>query len=533
VGAQRAMAPVLSGSVPPLAVAYHGRQETGFGLADGLRPGETILLVPAAGADPSGGRAAGGAIGGTGKTQLAAGFARALWSERAVDLLVWVTAGHRTSIVASYAQAAVDLDIIDSDESADTGAQRFLGWLRGTERRWAVVLDGVMSPADLDGLWPRGPSGQVVVTTQLRAEALGGHGPGRTAWGVPGFSRREALGYLNSRLTAFPDQRIGALDLAEDLGGLPIALAQAAAVIELTDSTCRDYRTEYGQRLRITAGTLVDGCPQSLLATWSLAVEHAYEQSPAGVGWAALVFASALDSGGIPAAVLTSPAACGYLTGRWSGEAIGLDGGTEHEDASEADQNLVRDTYARLARFGLLSVDTTSAVRTVLLHPAVRAAVRAYLAPGTVEQVVQAAATALIEAWPGDGTAGGAVGGAVGTGARAQLGQALRDCTAALLSFGGDLLWKPDAHPVLLRAGTSLAESPPLREAAIDYWQAMTATCTHLLGHGHGQSVQTRDMLADAYASAGRLSESLAVRHPGADDTMTDAVGENPRATTE
>jgi hypothetical protein len=521
VGAQRAMAPVLSGSVPPLAVAYHRRQETGFGPADGLRPGETILLVPAAGGDPSGGRAAGGAIGGTGKTQLAAGFARALWSERAVDLLVWVPAGNRTSIVASYAQAAADLDIIDSDESADTGAQRFLGWLRGTERRWAVVLDGVMSPADLDGLWPRGPSGQVVVTTQLRAQALAGHGPGRTAWGVPGFSRREALGYLNSRLTAFPDQRIGALDLAEDLGGLPIALAQAAAVIELTDSTCRHYRTEYGQRLRITAGTLIDGCPQSLLATWSLAVEHAYEQSPAGVGWAALVFASALDSSGIPAAVLTSPAACGYITGRCSGEVIGLDGGTEHEDASGSDQNLVRDTYARLERFGLLSVDTTSAVRTVLLHPAVRAAVRAYLAPGTVEQVVQAAATALIEAWPTDETAG------------AQLGQALRDCTAALLSFGGDLLWKPDAHPVLLRAGTSLAESPPLREAAIDYWQAMTATCTHLLGHGHAQSVQTRDMLADAYAAAGRLSESLAVHHLGAGDPMTDAVGENPRAATE
>ena len=82
MGAQRAGAPVLTGSVPPLAPFYHARQETGFGLADALRPGETILLVPAM-----------LGTGGTGKTQLAVGFAHAMWSARAVDLLVWVPAG--------------------------------------------------------------------------------------------------------------------------------------------------------------------------------------------------------------------------------------------------------------------------------------------------------------------------------------------------------------------------------------------------------------------------------------------------------
>jgi tetratricopeptide (TPR) repeat protein len=350
-----------------------------------------------------------------------------------------------------------------------------------------VVLDGVTSPGDLDGLWPEGPGGQVVVTSRLRAEALGGHGPGRTACGVPGFSRREALGYLNSRLTAFPDQRIEALDLAEDIGGLPIAMAQAAAVVTLTESTCRNYRIEYAERLRTTAGTLVDGCPQSMLATWSLAVEHAHEQSPTGPAWAALAFASVLDTGGIPAAVLTSPAACGYITG----------GG--------GDQNLVRAAYANLERLGLLSVDSTSAVRTVWLHSAVRAAVRAYLAPGSVEQVVQAAANALVEAWPPGGADGDG-----GDGAGNELSQALRDCTGALRAFAGDMLWKPDAHPVLLRAGASLADRPPLADAAIGYWQAMTAICTNLLGRGHAQSVYTRDRLADAYATAGRLTEALA-----------------------
>ena len=478
---QPASAPVMSGSMPPLAVDFQSRQETGFRLADGLRPGETILLVPA-GEDPGVGMAAAGASSGTGKTQLAVGFAHAMWSSRAVDLLVWVAAGNRTAIIAGYARAAADLNLAAVGETADSAAQRFLHWLRRTSRRWAVVLDGVTSPPDLDGLWPQGPAGQVVVTTGLRAPELAG--PGRTAYGVAGFSRREAVGYLNSRLVSFPDQRVEALDLVEDIDGLPIAIAQAAAVIIVAESTCRDYRTEYAQRLRSTAPAMIEGCPQSLLATWSLAVEYAHEMPPAGLAWPALAFAALFDTSGIPAAVLTSPAACGYITGR--------------QDVGSAEQNLVKSAYATLQQLGLASVDTTSAERTVWLHTCVQAAIRAYLAPGSLDQVVQAAATALLEAWPASG------------GASAELSQSLRDCTAALRAFAGELLWKPEAHPVLLRAGMSLSEAPVLADAAVGQWQTISATCSRLLGPGHAQSVLARGRLADSYAAAGRLAEAIA-----------------------
>jgi tetratricopeptide (TPR) repeat protein len=482
MGAQPA-APVLAGSVPPLAPFYHARQETGFGLTDGLRPGETTLLVPAL---PG--------TGGTGKTQLAVGFAHAMWSARAVDLLAWVPAGNRTAIIAGYARAAADLELPDGeeagDDTADSAARRFLTWLRGTERRWAVVLDGVTSPVDVAGLWPQGRSGQVVMTSRLRASELIDPGTRVTTHAVPGLSRREALAYLNTRLTAFPDQRIEALDLAEDLGGLPIALAQAAAVVSATNGTCRDYRAEYAQRLATTTETLVEGCPQSLLATWSLAVEHAHLLPPAGLSWPALVFAASLDTSGIPAAVLTAPAACAYITGQSS---------TGQLDGSE--QNLVRAAYANLERFGLLSVDDRDGVRTVWLHSAVRAAVRTYLAPGNIEQAVAAAAAALLEAWPEAG--------APGTGL--PLSQALRDSAAALRAFAGDLLWKPDAHPVLLRAGMSLTEAPALAESAIGYWQSLGVTSSQLLGYGHEQSILARDRLADAYAASGRLAEALPV----------------------
>jgi len=292
------------GVVPPLADSYFPRIETGFGLADGLRPGETIVLA----------NAENGGVPGVGKTQLAVGFAHALWNNRAVDLLVWVPAGCRESIVASFAIAAGELDADHPGEVADVAAKRFLDWLSRTRRRWALIFDDVTSAADLDGLWPRGSSGQVVVTTRLPQMELAS--PDRKILGVSGFSRREGLGYLNSRLTGYPDQRIESLDLAEDVSGLPISLDQAAAVIMESDTTSREYRARYSERHRSTAGSLIDGCPPSMLATWSIAVERAHQLTPAGLAWPALSFAAMLATNGIPAAVLTSPPACAYITGQ-------------------------------------------------------------------------------------------------------------------------------------------------------------------------------------------------------------------------
>jgi tetratricopeptide (TPR) repeat protein len=520
MAAQPTTAPVISGLVPPLAVGFNSRQETGFRLADGFRPGETILLVPPPGGDPDGGltapAVAADAVSGTGKTQLAVGFVRQMWSTRSVDLLVWVAAGNRTAIVSGYARAAADLNLAEAGratgaagagagtgETADGGAQRFLDWLRRTPRRWAVVLDGVTSPVDLDGLWPQGPAGQVVVTSRLPAAELADPGPRATAYGVPGFSRREAVGYLNTRLVSFPDQRIEALDLAEDIGGLPLAIAQAAAVIIVAEGTCREYRAEYAQRLRAAATEAVDGCPRSLLATWSIAVEYAHEMPPTGLAWPALAFAAMLDTGGIPAAVLTSPAACAYITGR--------------PEVGAAEQTLVRTAYDALERLGLAVVDATSSARTVWLHSGVRSCVRTYLTPATIGEVVQAAATALAEAWPPSG-------------AGPDLSQALRDCAAALHAFAGDLLWKPEAHPTLVRAGMSLMEAPMLADAAIHYWQAMSGACGQLLGPGHAQSVLARGQLADAYAAAGRPAEALASAQAALADRERTLGPEHPLA---
>jgi hypothetical protein len=512
MGAQRAPAPVLTGSVPPLADFYYVRQETGFGLATSLRPGETTLLLPA----PPGSS-------GTGKTQLAVWFTHALWSARAVDLLAWIPAGSRTAVIAGYAQAATDLGLpglglrdgtAAADSTADDDARRFLDWLSRTERRWAVVLDDVSAADDIRGLWPRGPAGQVVVTSQLREAELAApvSDTSLIVRAVPGFSRREALSYLNTRLTGFPDQRAEALDLAEDLSGQPIALALAAAVITATGISGQQYRAEYARRLD-SVPAAVPGAPRPLLAAWSLAVEQAHRMPPAGLGWPALALAAALGPGGIPAAVVTAPAACAYILGLQH-DADEAEGGSA---AGSDEADLVRAAYGNLERLGLVTIEAGNAARTVWLHPAIRAATRGYLAPETIDQVTAAAATALLQAWPDAGAGGG----------NPPLSQALRDCAAALREFAGERLWQLDAHPVLLRAGASLTEPPVLAESAAAYWQELTtARCQR------ANAYYQADQGADGTELLNRTLRDCE-RYLGPDHPMTGTVRENRQAATE
>ena len=177
MAAQPTTAPVLSGPVPPLAVGFNSRQETGFRLADGFRPGETILLVPPPGGDPDGSLAAAGiaadVVGGTGKTQLAVGFAHQMWSTRSVDLLVWVAAGNRTAIVAGYARAAADLNLAEARQRRrDRRGRRRRD---GRRRRAAVPRLAAPHPAPLGGSARRGD----VAGRPRRALAAGTGRPGR------------------------------------------------------------------------------------------------------------------------------------------------------------------------------------------------------------------------------------------------------------------------------------------------------------------------------------------------------------------
>ncbi len=505
---------LLSGTVPPLADAYYPREQSGPDLASSLRPGETVVLIHGEETE-----LAQAAQGGTGKTQLAVEFTHAMWNSRTVEILIWVNAASRESVITGFAQAANTVDASQPDEGAETAAARFVSWLAHTRRPWALVIDDLAELSDLEELWPAGASGRVLITTRLPADAF--EGPAfedreLRVVPVPGLNRREALDYIASRLTDYPDQRIEALDLGEDLDGLPLALAQATAAMSARRQGCREYRAQLAERIRHMPA--VPGASAAVLATWSIAAECAHELPPAGLAWPTLVLAAMLDCHGVPGAVLTSPAACGYIAGRPS-------------TANAADQNMVRAAINNLAQVGLITIDPASPVRTVQMHASVQAAVRAYLPVADLEQVVLAAADALLETWPdGDSATEGQL--AQAQFQQAQLEQALRDCAATLRTSDGGLLWKPEAHPLLFRAGLSLEHSR-LSDAAITYWKSMVATSTRLLGPGHANAVVARDRLAAAYEAAGKSADAIAVfqtaltereQHQGAEHPETIAA---------
>ena len=516
---------LLSGTVPPLADTYYPREQSGPNLASTMRPGQTVVLVH--GEESGQDSRVPAAQGGTGKTQLAVEFTHAMWNTRTVEILIWVNAASRESVITGFAQAANTVDASQPTEGAETAAARFVSWLAHTRRPWALVIDDLAELSDLEDLWPSGASGRVLITSRLPVSAFedavaeGGTAQGSTAEGknlrvvpVPGLNRREALDYVTSRLSDYPDQRIEALDLGEDLDGLPLALAQATAAMSARRQGCREYRALLAERIGHMPA--VPGASAAVLATWSIAAECAHELPPTGLAWPALVLAAMLDHHGVPGAVLTSPASCGYIAGRPS-------------TANAADQNMVRAAINNLAQAGLVTIDPVSPVRTVQMHASVQAAVRAYLPAADLEQVVLAAADALLETWP-DGDSAGTV--AQGPFQQAQLEQALRDCAATLRASDGGLLWKPEAHPLLFRAGLSLEHSR-LSEAAITYWKSMVATSTRLLGPAHANAVVARDRLAAAYEAAGKSADAIAVfqtalaereQHQGAEHPETIAA---------
>ncbi len=104
--AQRVVMPqqsptLVSGDIPPLADSYRRRAESGPDLRAVLHPGGAVVLTQGeqAFAAPAG-------PGGTGPTQRAAEFAHAVRDGGAMELLAWVIATSRDTIISGFAQAA-------------------------------------------------------------------------------------------------------------------------------------------------------------------------------------------------------------------------------------------------------------------------------------------------------------------------------------------------------------------------------------------------------------------------------------------
>jgi tetratricopeptide (TPR) repeat protein len=471
--AQTAAWPVRSGAVPPIADGFSARPESAPDLGAALTPGTTVVLAPGR-AGEAGPR---DWLSSCGKTQLAVYFAESMWRSRGLDLLVWVVATSRASVLSGYMEAAA---AIRSDHvgDAESVAGHFVNWLSETTRSWLVVLDDLRNVEDLKGLWPSGMAGRTLITTNS-GEVPGDH-PAH-ALQLREFSTREAMSYLMGRLTADPDQRIGAIDLVADLGCEPPALFQASAVIASSGLSCRDYRDFFAQR-RAQLAEAADHERAAAAVTWTISVEQAERLAPGGGAQYLLALAALLDGLAIPGQVFTAPATCEYLSA-----------GT----GSPIDPGRAWRALLSLERVGLLVVDPATTPPTARMASVVQAAIRSATPKRVAERAARAAADALLEVWP-DGEP------------EVWLAESLRSCTASLRLAAGDGLWAGGGvHPLLVRAGQSL-DSARMTGPAVAYWRELAAANDRILGSSSADTLTAGSRLAAALMVAGQTAEAVA-----------------------
>lgn len=185
----------------------------------------------------------------------------------------WVNAENSAAILGSLAAIAADREI-NTSNSHQSGMLRDLWRDLSNEEAPLLVFDNASDPEALIPYLPRIDHAQVLVTSRS------------AGWGAVGidlqvgpFTADEAAAYLLDR-TGSTD-RESAVELAEDLGRLPLACAQAAAFIEQSALSLREYRGLFTRRRsELLSRAAPDGYGQTVGTTWQLAFQELESGSP-------------------------------------------------------------------------------------------------------------------------------------------------------------------------------------------------------------------------------------------------------------
>jgi hypothetical protein len=245
---------------------------------------------------------------GVGKTQLAAQYAR-----RAVahgwPVVVWLDAETEDSVVAGLARLATAAGLTPQTSTIDSARDAPV-WLATHAGQGLVVYDNVEDPNLLSQWTPPVGTTQVVVTTVRGAVADLGH-----PVNVDVFTPDEPVQYLHERTGL--DDTTGARRLAAELGRLPLALAQAAALIGPGQTRRgRIYRTFSAYLHAFAAASNLDHTlravpgadyPRSLAQTIHLSLHEVNAADPSGTATRLLHLLAVLAPTGVPTTLLADP----------------------------------------------------------------------------------------------------------------------------------------------------------------------------------------------------------------------------------
>ena len=174
---------------------------------------------------------------GSGKTQLAAAVA-AKCEEEGWPLVAWINAASRKELVADLYELALRIGInAPKDVPPETIIRRFLDQLRSADAADRLfVFDNVENLDDLKGITPEGCGVWLIITTTRH---LDWNSLGWWPMTVGIFEREQSIALLCERTGE--THRDAADRIAELLGDLPVAVAQAAATAKWGGYTLSDY----------------------------------------------------------------------------------------------------------------------------------------------------------------------------------------------------------------------------------------------------------------------------------------------------